>query len=86
MTLRFFTDRANVHDGGNLIADFVQEVRAPWGPGFMRGMIIHSQRDKRIRVIWPRSTTGHYYATPGKDNLDAAETMILDAFRGRMRE
>ncbi len=28
-------------------------------------------------------TTGHYYATPGKDQLDAAETMILDAFRGR---
>jgi len=86
MTLRFFTDRANTQDGGNLIADFVIEVQAPWGPGFMRGMIIHSQRDQRIRVIWPRSTTGHYYATPGKDNLDAAETMILDAFRGRMRE
>lgn len=83
MTLRFFTDRANISEGGNLCADFIQEGVFPWGPGFMRGMIIHSQRDKRIRVIWPRSTTGHYYATPGKDNLDAAETMILDAFRGR---
>lgn len=83
MTLRFFTDRANISEGGNLIADFVQEVRAPWGSSFMRGMIIYSQRDKRQRVIWPRSTTGHYYATPGKDQLEAAETMILDAFRGR---
>jgi hypothetical protein len=84
MTLRFFTDRANTQDGGNLIADFVQEVQCPWGPGFMRGMIIYSQRDKRIRVIWPRNTQNHYWATPGKDQLDAAETMILDAFRGRM--
>lgn len=80
--IRFFTDRNNTADGGNLIADFMATVTAPWGESTMRGCIIYSQRDKRERVIWPRSTQGHYYATPLRENIAAAEAMILDAFRG----
>lgn len=78
--IRFFSDRNNIADGGNLIADFVVTVTAPWGEAAMRGCIIFSQRDKRERVIWPRSTHGHYYATPSKENIATAEVMILDAF------
>lgn len=81
--IKFFTDRANIHNGGNLIADFAVDVSAPWGDAVMRGTIIYSERDSRTRVLWPRNGDGRYHATPTRECLEGAERFVLAAWQER---